>query len=63
MLKDFIKGATRAFDIGATLSGKDYLKVYKNPAEADYRALQSDWKQVGRDLQYAMAKYDAERSK
>jgi hypothetical protein len=44
-------GVARLLDLGALL---DSYNVSQMPAEADALALYSDWRMVGRDLQYAL---------
>jgi len=52
-MPNFFRGAARVLDLGGTLN------VYNesaNEAEADAKALSSDWRQVGCDMQNAMDK-------
>ncbi len=50
----FLRGVARAVDIGGILSN-DAFVLSETPAEADRRALNSDWRAVNRDLNKAMA--------
>ena len=50
----FLRGVARAVDIGGYLS-TDAFVMSDTPAEADRRALQSDWRLVNRELNKAMA--------
>jgi len=49
----FLSGIARIFDIGATFN--DYNKS-DNPFEADYKAIQSDWMMIGKDIENSMGK-------
>ncbi len=53
----FLEGIARVMDIGDTLT--EY-NTSENGAEADARALGSDWKAVGDDLRAAIAQYRKE---
>ena len=53
----FLEGLARAIDIGDTLT--EY-NTSENGAEADARALASDWKAVGNDMRPAIAQYRKE---
>ncbi len=53
----FLEGIARVMDIGDTLT--EY-NTSENGAEADARALGSDWKAVGNDLRAATAQYRKE---
>lgn len=51
----FIEGLSRLFDWGSTLN------IYNDSLtgeEADYKALQSDWRCVGEDIREAIKEYD-----
>jgi hypothetical protein len=48
----FLRGAARVLDIGAGLQKGSYL-ISDTPAEADARAVASDWAIVDRDLAIA----------
>ena len=50
----FLRGLARAVDIGGALT-KEAFVMSESPAEADERAVQSDWRAVNRDLNRAMA--------
>lgn len=49
----FMRGAARVLDAGGVLSKGDFL-FSDSPAEADERALRSDWRVVNRDLNRAL---------
>jgi hypothetical protein len=51
----FIRGAARTLDMGAGLQKGSYL-ISDTPAEADARALASDWAVVDRDLATAASR-------
>ncbi len=55
----FLEGVARAIDIGDTLT--DY-NGSEDGAQADARALRSDWKAVGDDMRRASAQYRQEKS-
>ena len=59
-IPSFVEGVARAIDIGDTLT--EY-NGSEGGAEADARALHSDWQAVGNDLRQAMAQYRQEKSK
>ena len=48
----FVRGAGRALDLGSGLHKGSYL-ISDSPAEADARAIASDWAAVDRDLAIA----------
>ncbi len=50
----FIEGISRVFDFGATLQMYNYSKGEK---KADSRALNSDWRMVGQDIESALEQY------
>lgn len=50
----FLRGVARAVDIGGLLT-KDAFVMSATPAEADRRALESDWRVVNRDINKAMS--------
>lgn len=52
----FLSGVARVLDLFGTF---DEYNVSPTPAEADYRALRSDWAKVGQDLQAAMNDLEA----
>ena len=54
----FLSGAAAAFDIGGTLV--EY-NISKNEADADSRAIASDWAVVGKDIQNSVEQYEAEK--
>ena len=56
----FLEGLARSIDIGDTLT--EY-NTSESGAEADTRALRSDWKAVGDDLRQAIAQYRTEISR
>lgn len=49
----FLTGAARVFDLGGTYDRSSYL-LGASPAEADVRALASDFRVTWRDLQRAV---------
>jgi hypothetical protein len=51
----FLTGAGRSIDLGAWLEQSAY-NYSRTPAEADARAIASDWAVVGKDLSRAMTK-------
>lgn len=55
----FLRGVARALDIGGKLS-QDAFDLSPSSAQADRRALASDWRVVGRDAQRALRLLDAE---
>ena len=50
----FLRGAARALDISGML-GREAFVISPTELEADSRALESDWRVVGRDLNAALA--------
>lgn len=50
----FFRGAARVADLAGVLGGESFL-VSQTPAEADARALASDWRVMGRDLHLALS--------
>jgi hypothetical protein len=50
----FFEGMARVLDLGGTMVAYNDFPV---PEEADNRALYSDWKTVGHDIEAAMALY------
>ena len=52
VLPGFIRGAARVLDLGAGLQRGSYL-ISDTPAEADARALASDWSAIDGDLAIA----------
>ena len=50
----FWEGAARIFDFGGTLNHYNYSR---SEEEADYRAILSDWRNVGNDLRIATNKF------
>lgn len=50
----FLRGAARAIDIAGVLA-KDSVIISATPAEADARAIASDWRVVGRDLNESLS--------
>ncbi len=55
----FLEGVARSIDIGDTLT--EY-NGSESGAEADARALRSDWQAVGDDLRQAIAQFRRENS-
>jgi len=53
----FFSGAARALDLYGTF---DEYNVSRSPAEADARAIASDWIVTGDDLQHAMDECQSE---
>lgn len=51
----FFSGAARVLDIGGVFSEFNFSR---SSEEADFRAILSDWRAVGSDLQRAMESYD-----
>ena len=51
----FIAGMGRAIDIGGTMS---FYNLSDTPAEADERAILSDWLAVGNDMRRAFKEFD-----
>lgn len=47
----FIYGLARSLDIGGTF---DEYNTCDSAEEADYVAISSDWKSVGRDIKFAL---------
>ena len=56
----FLEGVARIMDFGNTLT---QFNRSKNSAEADARAIASDWAVVGKDIKTAMAKFDESEGK
>jgi len=59
-MPSFIGGMASVLDIGST------LVVYnesRSPEEADYHAIESDWKITGNDISSAMSSFNIESSK
>lgn len=54
----FFSGASRVFDLGATLDGN---KLLKTPKSSDNDLIESAWKTVGDSLYEAMNDYDAQQ--
>ena len=50
----FLLGIARILDFGNTLHLKS---TFSNPAEADARALRSDWKMIGQDIRHAIVRF------
>ena len=57
MFKYFLLGAAHVLDLGGTLFN---FKISDNPALTDRKALESDWEQVGKDLQFAIGQFEKE---
>lgn len=53
----FLSGAASAFDIGGTLV--EY-NISRNEADADSRAIASDWAVVGKDIQHCVDQTEKE---
>ncbi len=53
----FLEGMGRALDIAG---GLFLYNVSSTPAEADYKAIMSDWDMVGQDFSTAMKIYEQE---
>jgi hypothetical protein len=53
------RGAARVLDLMGTLRQDSYL-ISPTPAEADGRAIASDWSMVGHDLWSGVHQFDAE---
>lgn len=56
-----LTGIARTWDLFG-LFRRRRLQPYQSPQEADVRALASDWRAVGSDLQSAMNEVEAERT-
>ena len=54
MLPGFLLGVATVMDLGATI---DIYNTDKTPAEADYKAIASDWQMTGVDLKNAFEEY------
>jgi hypothetical protein len=54
----FIEGIARIVDLGGTLN--EYNRS-PTPDEADFDALEADWRMLGQDLEQALAIYKASR--
>ncbi len=54
---DFWSGMARVLDLGGTLN--EYNSS-ASPDGADFRAIRSDWKEVGNDISSAMSRYEDE---
>ena len=54
MLPGFLLGVAAVIDLGATM---DIYNTDKTPAEADYKAIASDWQMTGVDLQKPFEEY------
>lgn len=50
----FLEGVARLFDFSGWLNQYNYSD---SEEEADYRALESDWQNVGEDIRQAIRKY------
>lgn len=50
----FWEGVARLFDFGGTLN---HYKYSKSEEEADYRAILSDWRNVGNDIKKATKQF------
>jgi len=50
----FFEGVARLFDFSGSLNHYNYSRT---PMEADYRAILSDWRNVGYDLRTAMQQF------
>ncbi|MBI2551870.1 hypothetical protein HYW17_01040 [Candidatus Uhrbacteria bacterium] len=55
----FIEGVGRVLDLGGVL---DTYNISTTPAEADAKALRTDWMAVGNDLRSAMQQYASQFS-
>ena len=56
----FISGIAQIFDFSGSML---HYNRDQSGAEADYHALNSDWKMVGRDIQTALEGYDKSTDK
>lgn len=54
----FLSGMARVFDLGATW---DDYNDWPTPEQADFYALRSDWKMVGKDIRKAIAQFEESR--
>mgnify|MGYP001581383380 CR=1 FL=1 len=61
-ISSFVKGVGPLFDFAPRIQLEDFFSYYnvKTPKEKDALALASDWKQVGKDLEYAIKKIKSE---
>jgi hypothetical protein len=55
----FLSGSARTIDLGAAMNHWSY-NISPTPSEADLRAIQNDWKAVGRDIRKAVEKVASE---
>ena len=61
-MPSFLRGAARTLDLGAGLQKGSYL-ISDYPAEANARALESDWAAVDGDLAVAASRIANEQAK
>lgn len=54
----FIEGLARIMDFGSGLQIYNYSKDGK---DADFKALQNDWRQIGRDIELSISRYEQEK--
>jgi hypothetical protein len=54
----FSRGVARAFDLFSVYSKHSAYNTSESGESADYKALRSDWLQVGDDLKLAMRKHE-----
>ena len=59
-IPSFIGGIAAIFDFGNTLTNYNFSK---NPEEADYKAIRSDWLSVGDDIRGAIVEWKLENGK
>ena len=57
-LKDFLLGAAHCLDLGGTLFTP---KISADPWLTDRQALESDWRQVGKNISAAIGEWERER--
>lgn len=57
----FLRGAARALDLGGALC-QDAFVLSNSPADADARAMESDWRVTNRDLNQARETMERELS-
>ena len=56
----FFEGLGRLFDWGSTLNN---YNISESEEESDYKALASDWANIGEDMRMAVSKYEQQLKK
>jgi len=59
-LPSFWEGVARIVDLGGTLNEYNYSD---HPHQANFRAIQSDWEEVGADIIIAIGEFEEELEK